>query len=148
MLDICDGLAGRLMDASGVPPERLDGVVVGVPGVVAPTTGVVQLAENVPGLEGMVVADELAARLGRPVAVENDINLAALGEQWRGVGPGSRTSRSSRSAPASAAGWCCGGELHRGHHGAAGEVDFASGSGLGSPIDPCASAVSALAGAA
>ena len=37
------------------------------------------------------------------------------------------------------------GELHRGHHGGAGEVDFASGSGLGSPIDPCASAVSALA---
>ncbi len=37
------------------------------------------------------------------------------------------------------------GEVHRGHHGAAGEVDFASGSGLGSAIDPCASAVSALA---
>jgi predicted NBD/HSP70 family sugar kinase len=37
------------------------------------------------------------------------------------------------------------GELHRGHHGGAGELDFASGSGLGSPIDPCASAVASLA---
>ena len=31
---------------------------------------------------------ELAARLGLPVTIENDINLAALGEQWRGIARG------------------------------------------------------------
>ena len=41
--------------------------------------GLVQLAENVPGLEGMVVADELATRLGRPVVAENDINQRLTG---------------------------------------------------------------------
>ena len=54
------------------------------------------------------------------------------------------TSCSSRSAPASAPASCCGGELHRGHHGAAGELDGVS-AGLAEEIDPCAEAVSALA---
>jgi predicted NBD/HSP70 family sugar kinase len=145
VLDLCDGLAASLVKASGVPADRLDGIVVGVPGVVAPATGVVQLAENVPGLEGMVVADELETRLRRPVTVENDINLAALGEQWRGVGAGVADFAFLSVGTGLGSGLVLRGELHRGHHGGAGEVDFASGSGLGSPIDPCASAVSLLA---
>jgi predicted NBD/HSP70 family sugar kinase len=145
VLDLCDGLASRLIAATGVPSERLDGIVVGVPGVVAPASGEVQLAENVPGLEGLVVADELATRLGRPVTVENDINLAALGEQWRGVGAGIHDFAFLSVGTGLGSGLVLGGELHRGHHGAAGEVDYASGSGVDSPIDPCASAVSALA---
>jgi predicted NBD/HSP70 family sugar kinase len=144
VLDLCDGLATRLIAATGVPPERLDGIVVGVPGVIAPASGEVQLAENVPGLEGLVVADELATRLGRPVAVENDINLAALGEQWRGVGAGIDDFAFLSVGTGLGSGLVLRGELHRGHHGAAGEVDYASGSGGGSPIDPCASAVSEL----
>ncbi len=146
ILDLCEGLAGRLLDAACAPADRLDGIVVGVPGVVAPASGMVQLAENVPGLEGMVVADELARRLGRAVTVENDINLAALGEQWRGVAAGVGDFAFLSVGTGLGSGLVLGGELHRGHHGGAGEVDFASGAGLGSPIDPCASAVSALAG--
>jgi predicted NBD/HSP70 family sugar kinase len=145
ILDLCEGMSSRLVAATGVPSDRLDGIVVGVPGVVAPTSGVVQLAENVPGLDGMVVADELAARLGRPATVDNDIDLAALGEQWRGVGAGVDDLAFLSVGTGLGSGLVLRGELHRGHHGAAGEVDFASGSGLGSPIDPCARAVSALA---
>jgi predicted NBD/HSP70 family sugar kinase len=145
VLDLCGSLASSLVDATGISPELLDGIVVGVPGVVAPASGVVQLAENVPGLEGMLLADELATRLGRPVTVENDINLAALGEQWRGVAAGVDDFAFLSVGTGLGSGLVLRGELHRGHHGAAGEVDFASGSGLGSPIDPCASAVSALA---
>jgi predicted NBD/HSP70 family sugar kinase len=36
------------------------------------------------------------------------------------------------------------GELHRGHHGAAGEVDYAFGVGLERDIDPCAAALAAF----
>jgi predicted NBD/HSP70 family sugar kinase len=145
VLDLCDGHAHRLIGDSGFPVDRLDGVVVGVPGVVAPATGVVQLAEHVPGLQGMVVADELAARLGRPVMVENDINLAALGEQWRGAGAGVDDFAFLSVGSGLGSGLVLRGELHRGHHGGAGGVDFASGSGPGSRIDPCASALSSLA---
>src|SRR5919198_267790 len=81
-----------LVSASGLPAERIDGVVVGVPGVVDHRSGTLRLATNVPGLEG------------RPY----------------------------------------GGELHRGHNGAAGEVDYALG-GIGDEIDPSAAGVAALA---
>jgi predicted NBD/HSP70 family sugar kinase len=145
VLDLLPEIAARLIATSGIPDEHLDSVVVGVPGVVAPRSGQVQLAENVPGLDDMVIADELATRLGRPVVAENDISLAALGEQWRGVGAGVDDFAFLSIGTGLGSGLVLRGELHRGHHGAAGEVDFASGAGLGSPIDPCASAVSALA---
>jgi predicted NBD/HSP70 family sugar kinase len=41
---------------------------------------------NVPGFEGVHVAQELAQRLGCPIAVENDATAAALGEQLYGHG--------------------------------------------------------------
>jgi predicted NBD/HSP70 family sugar kinase len=145
VLDLLPAIAARLIGESGIPSDRLDGVVVGVPGVVAPSSGQVQLAENVPGLDDMVISDALAERLGRPVAAENDISLAALGEQWQGVAAGVDDFAFLSIGTGLGSGLVLRGELHRGHHGAAGEVDFASGAGLGSPIDPCAKAVSALA---
>lgn len=41
---------------------------------------------NVPGFEGVHVGQELARRLGCPIAVENDATAAALGEQLYGHG--------------------------------------------------------------
>ena len=81
-------------------------MVVGVPGVVDAGTGRLTLATNVPGLEGRDWGADLRQRLDLPVSVENDINLAAVGERWRGVRAASRTSSSSPSAPASARGSC------------------------------------------
>ena len=68
--------------------ELIDGVVVGVPGVVGRGRDACGSPTNVPGLEGRAFGAELEARLGLPVTLENDINLAALGEQWRGVARG------------------------------------------------------------
>ena len=39
-------------------------------------------------LEGDVLGDDLAGRLGLEVTLVNDINLAALGEEWQGVARG------------------------------------------------------------
>ena len=67
----------------------LDGVVVGVPGVVdAEGGGRLRLATNIPGLEGRPFGAELRERLGLPVSLENDINLAAVGERWLGIARG------------------------------------------------------------
>jgi glucokinase len=41
---------------------------------------------NVPGFEGMPIADELVRRLGCPVTLENDATTAALGEMLEGHG--------------------------------------------------------------
>ena len=78
------------------------------------------------------------------MTLENDINLAALGEQWQGVARGVDNFVFLSIGTGLGAGLVLRGELHRGRNGAAGEVDFAL-AALGEELDPCASAVSALA---
>jgi predicted NBD/HSP70 family sugar kinase len=143
-LDQIEALRGALLDAAGLPPERLNAVVVGVPGVVDAVSGEIGLADNVPGLGGMPFGAELERRLGVPVVVENDVNLAALGEAWRGVARGVADFAFLSVGTGLGAGLVLRGELHRGRHGAAGEVDFVA-AGAGRDIDPCAVAVSAMA---
>ena len=64
-------------------------------------------------------------RLGLPVTLENDVNLAALGEHWQGVARGVDDFVFLSIGTGMGAGLVLRGELHRGHNGAAGEVDFA-----------------------
>src|SRR5437763_9986494 len=137
-------LRSSLFEASGLEPDRVDGVVVGVPGVVESETGVLRLAENVAGLEGRAFADELQSALGLPVALENDINLAALGEHWQGVAQGVDDFVFLSVGTGLGAGLVLRGELHRGRHGTAGELDFVA-AGLDHEIDPCAGALAELA---
>jgi predicted NBD/HSP70 family sugar kinase len=137
-------LRDTLTEATGLSPELVDGAVVGVPGVVETGTGVLRLAGNVEGLEGRAFADELQRALEVPVTLENDINLAALGELWQGVARGVANFAFLSVGAGLGAGLVLGGELHRGRNGAAGELDFALGA-RSDDADPCASAVSALA---
>jgi predicted NBD/HSP70 family sugar kinase len=143
-LDAITALRASLVEASGLRTELLDGVVMGVPGVVEADTERIELATNVPGLEGRPFAVELRERLGLPVTLENDINLAALGEQWRGVARGIEDFVVLSIGTGLGAGLVLGGELHRGRNGAAGELDYAR-AGREDDIDPCAEALSALA---
>jgi predicted NBD/HSP70 family sugar kinase len=139
------GLRDTLVSAAGLSGELIDGAIVGVPGVVNTATGRLELAANVPGLEGRAFGEELEEQLGLPVHIDNDINLAALGEQWRGVAHGVDDFVFLSIGTGLGAGLVLHGELHRGRNGAAGEVDFVT-AGLGLDVDPCATAVSELAG--
>jgi predicted NBD/HSP70 family sugar kinase len=136
---LCDSLTA----ATGLSPDLVDGAVVGVPGVADADTGRVALT-SVPGLDGLPFSPELEQRLGMPVSVENDINLAALGEQWQGVARGVDDFVFLSVGTGLGAGLVLHGELHRGRNGAAGELDVVS-AGLPEDIDPCAAAVSQLA---
>ena len=74
----------------------------------------------------------------------NDINLAALGEEWQGVARGVDDFAFLSVGTGLGMGLVLGGELHSGRHGAAGELDHAL-SAFGDDFDPSASAVSAYA---
>jgi predicted NBD/HSP70 family sugar kinase len=138
------GLRDSLVENSSLDGDLIDVAVVGVPGVVETASGKLRLAANVQGLEGRPLADDLRERLELPVTLENDINLAALGEQWLGVARGVGDFAFLSIGTGMGAGLVLDGEVRRGHHGAAGEVDFAL-AGLGEEVDPCATALSALA---
>ena len=143
VLDAFAALRDALVDAAGLPATRIDSAVVGVPGVIH-ANGRVRLAGPVPGLEGMDVAGDVGRRLGLPVTVENDVNLAAVGERWRGVARGMDDFAFLSVGTGLGAGLVLRGELQRGHHGAAGEIDFVR-AGVERDIDPCAAALSAFA---
>src|SRR5581483_9072319 len=138
------GLRDALLQSAGQPAERIDVTVVGVPGVVDPVSGAVSLATNVPGIEERSFRAELEELLGLPVRLENDINLAALGEQWRGIARGVDDYLFLSIGTGMGAGLVLHGELHRDRNGAAGELDYAIAGPL-EPVDPCAGALSQLA---
>ncbi len=141
VVEAAAGLRDLLLAACELPVTALDGVVAGVPGVIEAPEGTVGLAGNIPGLEGLAIGAVLETRLGVPVTVENDVNLAAVGEHWRGVGQGVDDFVFLSVGTGLGAGLVLHGELHRGHHGAAGEVDFALGGDLERENDPAASGV-------
>jgi predicted NBD/HSP70 family sugar kinase len=142
-LDAIESLSRSLLAAADATPELVDSVVLGVPGAVD-SLGRISLAENVTGLEGAGFRAELAARIDMPVTIENDINLAALGERWRGIARGVDDFVFLSIGTGLGAGIVLHGELHRGHNGSAGELDYVR-VGLTEDIDPCADAIYALA---
>ena len=144
LLDQIADLRTRLVTATGLDGALLNGTFVGVPGVVDAERRGIALATSVTGLEGMTFGADLARRLGLPVSLENDVNLAAVGEHWQGVARGVDDFLFLSIGTGMGAGLVLRGELHRGHNGAAGEVDFAL-VGLAQDVDPCAGAVSAFA---
>jgi predicted NBD/HSP70 family sugar kinase len=137
-------LAESLLAAGGVSEDALDGVVLGVPGAVDERAKRIYLATNIAGLEGDAFEPSLASALGRTVRIENDINLAALGERWRGVARGVENFAFISIGTGLGAGIVLHGELHRGTSGSAGELDYAR-VGLSEDIDPCAGALSEYA---
>jgi predicted NBD/HSP70 family sugar kinase len=88
--------------------------------------GVVTLAPNL-GPEGwsqVPLRDILERTLGVPAVVENDVNLAILGERWRGAAQGHHTCVYITLGTGIGAGIIVDGLLHRGHHNMAGEIAF------------------------
>src|SRR5215204_4712838 len=71
--------------------------------------------------------------------------LAAVGEQWLGVARGLSDFVFLSIGTGLGAGLVLGGEVHRGHNGAAGEVDLVSAGSANGDIDPCAGALSDVA---
>ena len=143
-LDAIVELRDALVRSAGLSHDLIDETVVGIPGVVEQETGAVRLATNVPGLDGRRYAADLEARLGERVTLENDVNLAALGERRLGVAQGVDDFMFLSVGTGLGAGLVLRGDLQRGHHGAAGELDYVA-VGLEQEIDPCAAALSAFA---
>jgi predicted NBD/HSP70 family sugar kinase len=143
-LDAIAGLAHSLVAGASLPADRVDGVVLGVPGMVDAAKGTLELTTpNIPGLEGRAFGAELRERLDLTVTLENDVNLAAVGERWQGVARGVDDFAFLSIGTGMGMGLVLGGELHRGNHGAAGEVDWAL-AGISDEVDPSAEGVAAL----
>jgi predicted NBD/HSP70 family sugar kinase len=112
-----------LLKEAGVPRDKLVAVAAGAPGAVDRQRGiVVALTPNLKGWSQVPMSRILERALGAPVVLENDVNLAILGERWRGAARGHETCAFISLGVGIGAGIVVGGELHRGHHFLAGEI--------------------------
>ena len=106
-----------------VPPtESLRGVAIGVPGCVHPLTGKIFDANNVPGWREVDIGRDLEDAFGCPVFLDNDANMAAIGEHWRGVAEGVENFVFIALGTGIGAGIFMNGSICRGRSGSAGEI--------------------------
>jgi glucokinase len=87
--EMCDAI--QRLSSKYSETGRFLGAGIGVPGIIDMQTGMMRKAANLPGWENYPVRAEVERRLGlRPgnVVLENDANVAALGEQWLGAARG------------------------------------------------------------
>jgi predicted NBD/HSP70 family sugar kinase len=112
---------GRLLDGlRGETPVW--GIGIGLPGPMDYPTGRVVAPPVIPGWAGFDVRSWFATRYGVPVWVDNEVNLAALGEWERGVPRERRDLLYVKVATGIGSGLVTGGRLHRGDSGAAGDI--------------------------
>jgi predicted NBD/HSP70 family sugar kinase len=104
--------------------ENALSVVVGSPGVYDADDRRVRHASNLPGWERPELVASLRKRLGEQITFENDVDLAALGEQAFGLGRGVDDFVYLSIGSGLGIGSVLGGRLHRGAHGTAGEMAF------------------------
>jgi len=123
VVDSAADVVADLLGEAGLRIDQVAAVGVGVPGIVDPATEVVSHAVNL-GIDGSVpLGALLAARLGVPVRLDNDLNAAAIGAALRTGGGVKRADLAYLALGTGvAAGLVLDGTVRRGGSGAAGEI--------------------------
>lgn len=120
--DRAEHLVKRLILTTGIGPDKVIGVGLGVPGPIDVSSGTLGSTSILPGWSGINPAEELSGRLGVPVHVDNDANLGALGELVWGGGRGVKDLAYIKVASGVGAGLVIDGRVYRGPGGTAGEI--------------------------
>ena len=125
VLDRLGKAARAALDAADRNGLRPVGISVAVPGLVEEASGAVVFAPNL-GWRDLPVAAEIETRLGLPVHVENESNLAALAEHWTGAAVRIDDFVCVFGQVGVGGGIVLGGRLFRGSHGFGGEFGHIS----------------------
>jgi glycyl-radical enzyme activating protein/glucokinase-like ROK family protein len=117
-----EAACGALLEASGVSPSDIEAVGLGFPGNTNGAAGVVLVCSNLPAWAHVPLRDIVASRVGLPVLLDNDCNLAAVGEHRYGGGRGAHNMCYFTLSTGSGIGIIVEDRLYRGHTGTAGEL--------------------------
>ncbi|WP_067927153.1 ROK family protein [Alicyclobacillus shizuokensis] len=109
----------ELRQEAGLTVEDVCGVGVGVPAFL--DGDVIREAVNL-GWHNVPLRQYLEDALHKPVRVDNDANVAGLGEAWKGAGAGARTALCVTVGTGIGAGIVIDGKIYRGVNGSAGEI--------------------------
>lgn len=112
---------GNVLQAGGVKPEQVLALALGAPGPLDTVQGIIHFAPNL-AWHDLPIRQVLEQRLSIPVLLENDANLAALGEHIYGAGRGEDNMVYITVSTGIGGGLILGGRLYRGSTDGAGEV--------------------------
>lgn len=121
--EVADLLHGLATDAA-VDRDQIRAGGIGVPAIVDLAADRASGAYNLRGLETLAITEAFSDELGLPVQVDNDVNLAAVGERWRGLAADYDSFVAISIGTGVGMGVVIDGEIFRGTQGAAGEIDF------------------------
>jgi len=114
-----------VVQESGVAASEIEAVGLGFPGNTNSPAGLVLFSSNLPAWDHFPLRDIIAQRINMPVALENDANLAALGEHRFGAGRGTQNMCYVTFSTGYGIGIVINGQLYTGHIGSAGELGHA-----------------------
>ncbi|MFJ9411088.1 ROK family transcriptional regulator [Streptomyces sp. NPDC101393] len=120
---VAKAVDGALAKA-GLGREQLHGAVIGTPGALDPQTGELRYAPHLPGWHSRALKEELGEVLGTPIVIENDVNLAAVAEQYDGAAQDFDDFVLVWADEGVGAAIVLGGQLLRGATGGAGEIGY------------------------
>ena len=109
------------IEGSNISFDDVLSVGVGVPGPVL-NSRIVKFWANFPWKNGVDLALEFEKNLGKPVKVDNDVNVITLGEMWKGAAQGYKNVLGLAIGTGIGGGIIVDGKLVSGENGAGGEV--------------------------
>jgi predicted NBD/HSP70 family sugar kinase len=115
---LCDALRAK----AGLAVADIAAAALGSPGSAHPRTGRIAMAPNIADFDAIDVGGALRARLEIPVRIENDVNMAALGEYAAGTARGASNFALVAFGTGVGLGLVLNGALVRGAAGFAGEI--------------------------
>lgn len=118
--EVLDLMVDAVEEARAAAPDAV-AIGFGIPALVDPATGEVGFSTHLP-LDGLRFQNLMQERLGLPVHVDNDANLAVLAEQRAGAARGALDVAMLTLGTGIGGGLVLGGRLYRGAHGGAAEL--------------------------
>ncbi|MDQ0254421.1 glucokinase [Evansella vedderi] len=118
--DIARSLLEKLEEL-GIEKADIRGVGIGAPGFIDVERGLIFEAVNL-GWKDFPLKEEMEKELQLPTFVDNDANIAAIGEMWKGAGEGSVNLLCVTLGTGVGGGIIAGGEVIHGESGMAGEI--------------------------
>jgi glucokinase len=114
----------QLLQEAGIARDAIAAIGAGAPGITNAETGVVIVTSYLLGWRDVALKSMLEAALGVPAAVDNDVNLAALGESFFGAANGTPNFVFVAVGTGVGAGIILKGELFQGTAWTAGEIGY------------------------
>ena len=125
----------KILWKNNIAKEEILGIGMGLPGLINMKKGMVNFLVNIPGWKNVPLKKLMEAKLGIPTFIDNDVNVATLGEWKLGAGKGVQNLVCMTLGTGVGGGLIIHNEIYRGQGFVAGEIGHIPLNEKGSPCN-------------